>query len=139
MNLLEMLTQSVGRAALNATVQPGALEPWLAQVEETVRTSGKFAKLQVAYFTLAPPPFFWNYSCARCRAYIANAQAPEMAGTCRWVRGDISPAGWCAVWLPKEEDEKRPFAWVTTVPADAQFALRVIAANIKDGPVGREQ
>ena len=139
MNIPEMLIQSVGLAALNATVRPGVLEPWIAQIEETVQRDGQFTKVQVLYFTASPPPFFWNYQCARCRAYVTDKNDPAKAGTCRWVRGDISPVGWCSIWVPRPEDEQTPFAWVRTIPDDAQFTAKAFLVNIENGPLGKVQ
>lgn len=98
----EMLVKSVGLAALNATVNPGVLAGWVSDIEGYVAEKGKFTKLQVAYIPFSPPPVFWDYKCRKCRFWVdPNA--------CTVVEGDISPRGWCAIWLPPTTYQ--PFTW----------------------------
>jgi len=55
-----MLIKSIGLAGLNATVSPGALQPWIDEIETRVAEQGKFSKSQVGYLPFSPPPVFWN-------------------------------------------------------------------------------
>lgn len=90
-------------AAANATISPGALQPWVNEIEARVSESGKFSKFTVAYLPLSPPPVFWDYKCKKCRFWIE----PDR---CEVVEGEISPIGWCAIWLPL--DNKPAFSWI---------------------------
>jgi len=94
--------QSISQAALGSTIKPEALTDWISQVNEQVRSRGKFTKGKVAYIPFSPPPFFWDYKCKKCRFF-------RFPNSCTVVEGDISPRGWCAIWLPL--DNKRPFSW----------------------------
>jgi len=96
MNVLSMLVKSIGLAALDATVSPGVLQPWVNEVEAYVAHNGKFSKFAVLYLPLSPPPVFWDYKCKKCLWW----QEPN---GCKVVEGDISPQGWCAVWVPPKE------------------------------------
>ncbi|MBA7648397.1 hypothetical protein ES703_56183 [subsurface metagenome] len=91
-----MLVKSIGLAAMNATISPGVLQPWVDDINRRVAEQGKFSKSQVGYLPFSPPPVFWNYKCKKCLAW----QPPS---SCKWVEGKISPNGWCAIWIPMEE------------------------------------
>lgn len=39
-------------------------------------------------------------SCANCARFVPN-KAPGADGTCTIVDGNISPQGWCAMYVPK--------------------------------------
>ena len=113
-DLLWLLANSIGRAALGATLVPG-LGEWASELQNYVDRNGKFSKFMVAYSPVAPPPVFWDYICGECRVYERDKR------TCKWVSesgfpqdGEIHPAAWCAVWTPKEGE--RPFSWVGKVP-----------------------
>ena len=98
-----MLAKSIGLAGLNATINPGSLQPWVDEIEETVRERGKFPKSAVAYIPLSPPPVLWDYKCRKCRFW----QEPA---SCIVVEGEILPRGWCTIWLPP--DDKPAFSWI---------------------------
>jgi len=51
-----MLAKSIGVAGLNATISPGALQPWIDEIEQRVAEEGKFSKSAVAYIPFSPPP-----------------------------------------------------------------------------------
>lgn len=103
MFLPTILAKSIGLAVANATFSPGVLRPWIGEIERTVAEEGKFSKLAVAYIPLSPPPAFWDYKCKKCRFWIEP-------NSCEVVEGNISPTGWCAIWLPP--DDKPPFSWI---------------------------
>lgn len=92
-DVVYLLTNSIGRAALSATLTPGALKPWVDEVDAFVSREGKFSKFSVAYFPLGPPPFFWDYKCYKCGRF-------QSGGTCAWVSGDIGRHAWCSIWVP---------------------------------------
>ncbi|MBA7615546.1 hypothetical protein ES703_22827 [subsurface metagenome] len=98
-----LLITSISKAAANATISPGTLQPWVEEIEQTVAEKGKFSKPTVAYIPLSPPPVFFDYKCKKCRFWIA----PDACGV---VEGKISPIGWCAIWLPP--DDKPAFSWI---------------------------
>jgi len=98
-----LLINSISKAAANATVSPGVLQPWVAEINAHVAEKGKFTKSQVAYLPFSPPPVFWDYKCRKCRFW----QSPD---SCTVVDGKISPGAWCAIWLPPED--KPAFSWV---------------------------
>lgn len=102
MFLPTMLVKSIGLAGLNATISPGTLQPWVDEIEQTVRERGKFSKASVAYIPFSPPPVLWDYKCRKCRFWI-NPDA------CQAVEGDISPKGWCVIWLPP--DDYKALSW----------------------------
>lgn len=101
-NQLFLLVKSIGLAAMDATVKPGSLQPWVDEVEEYVNINGKFSKSQVVYAPFSPPPAFWDYKCKKCRWW----QEPN---GCKVVEGDISPGGWCAIWMPPSS--YKAFTW----------------------------
>lgn len=98
-----MMLKSIGLAAANATVSPGVLDSWVAEIEKHVAENGKFSKSQAGYLPFAPPPLFWDYRCLNCRFWV------EPDG-CQVVSGRISPSGWCVIWLPP--DDKPAFSWI---------------------------
>lgn len=98
-----LLAKSIGLAAANATISPGALQPWVDEINKRMAEQGKYSKLAVAYIGLSPPPVFWDYKCKKCRFWIE----PDR---CEVVEGEISPIGWCAIWLPP--DNKPAFSWI---------------------------
>ena len=114
-DLLLLLVNSVGRAALGATLVTGLGEKWVAVLEDYVNRNGKFSKFAVAYSPIAPPPVFWEYNCGSCRAFQKEQQR------CRWVSEEgfpqpqeIHPAAWCAIFMPLEGE--RPLTWVGRTP-----------------------
>lgn len=102
-DILWLFGNSVGRAALNVTVKPGALKPWVDGLTEYVSHYGKFTKFQAGYIPFPLPPLFWDYKCRRCRFWQGNF-------ACSLVDGEILPQGWCAVWCPP--DGVKQFSWV---------------------------
>ena len=98
-----LLITSVSKAAANATISPGVLQPWIDDINQEVAEKGKFSKSQVAYLPFSPPPVFWDYKCRKCLFW----QGPD---SCTVVEGEISPGGWCSIWLPPED--KPAFSWV---------------------------
>jgi len=101
-NPIMMLVKSVSLAATDATVKPGVLQPWVGELGSKVTTDGKFTKLQVGYVPFSPPPVFWDYKCKKCRFW----RGPN---GCSVVEGEISPSGWCTIWLPPEGYKQ--FTW----------------------------
>ena len=91
-----MLVKSIGLAAMNATISPGTLQPWINEIETRVTEQGKFTKSQVGYLPFSPPPVFWDYKCKKCRFW-------ESPDACKVVEGAISPSGYCVIWVPPEE------------------------------------
>ena len=94
--LPNLLIKSITKAAANATISPGALQPWVDEINRRVAEEGKFPKSAVAYIPFSPPPVFWDYKCRKCSFW----QGPD---SCLVVEGEISPGGWCAIWLPPED------------------------------------
>jgi len=114
-NAIYLLLNSVGRAALGATVSKGLGQEWTEALQEYVDQNGKFSKFGVLYSPVAVPPVFWEYNCGECRAFERETM------TCKWVDeagfpnpGKIHPQGWCSVWMPLEG--KRPLSWVGKTP-----------------------
>jgi len=101
-NPLFLSGKSIGLAALNATVKPGSLQPWVDELERYVELNGKLSKSSVAYVPFSPPPLFWDYKCRKCLFW----QEPN---SCKLVEGKISPIGWCSIWLPPEG--YKAFSW----------------------------
>jgi hypothetical protein len=101
-DLLWLLGNSIGRAALNATLSPGVLEPWTSELDHYVQANGQFSKFAVGYLPVSPPPVFWDYKCKKCRSWI-------MPNACNLVAGAIAPIGWCACWTPP--DTYNAFTW----------------------------
>lgn len=97
-----LLVNSIGRAAADATFSPGELAPWVQKVENHVAEYGKFHKLFVIYIPMNPPPVFWDYKCRKCLWW----QDPQ---GCAVVAGDISPFGWCTLWVPPAD--YKAFTW----------------------------
>ena len=103
-----ILVQSVGRAALDATVGKGTLQPWADALTARVQKDGKFPKLAVLYTPVAPPGLFWEYTCRQCRFW-------EEPNGCKIVNGYIAKGGWCSAWLPPV-DYAKPFTWLPKLP-----------------------
>ena len=110
-----LAANSVGRAALGATLVPGLGEKWRANVQAHVDRNGKFTKFEAFYTPVAPPPVFWEYNCGQCFAFQREPR------TCLWVSekgipnpGIIHPQGWCAVWMPLDGD--KPLSYIGRVP-----------------------
>lgn len=101
-NPLSLALNSISIAAMDATVKPGSLQPWIDEIEAYISKNGKFSKFSVSYVPLSPPPAFWDYKCKKCLWW----QEPD---GCKVVEGKISPRGWCAIWLPPEE--YKAFTW----------------------------
>lgn len=101
-DVLYLAAKSIGSAALDATMAPGTLQPWVDEIEARVARDGKFSALAVAYFPLSPPPLFWDYKCRKCRSW-------REPNACAMVEGEISPIGWCAIWVPPPS--YKAFSW----------------------------
>lgn len=101
-DVVSLTVNSIGRAALDATLQPGVLQSWIDELDNYVETNGKFSKTAIAYIPFSPPPLFWDYKCRKCLKF-------EEPDGCAWVDGTISPRGWCAIWVPP--DTYKPFTW----------------------------
>ena len=98
MNAIEMLIKSVSLAALDSTLSPGVLQPWVYEI----KAHGKFSQAEVTYLPFSPPPVFWDYKCRKCRWWVEGGQ-------CEVVEGEISPGGWCVIWLPHVD--YKPLTW----------------------------
>lgn len=88
-----LLANSIGRAAATVVFDADALRPWIDSVDQHVARYGPYGKLFVLYVPINPPPAVWDYKCYKCHWY----QEPRQ---CKVVRGDISPYGWCTLWVP---------------------------------------
>ncbi len=97
-NIAYLVVNSVGRAALDATIKPGVLQPWVDELDRYVQANGKFSQFAAAYLPLSPPPAFWDYKCKKCLKWGPNQGQADR--TCLWIQGDISPEGWCSIWVP---------------------------------------
>jgi len=105
MNPIEMFLKSVSLAALDSTVMPGSLKPWVDKIKERVSTEGVFTKSEVIYAPLTPfPPVFWEYRCDKCLWWVPPNK-------CEVVEGEIAPRAWCAVWLPPTG--VKPLSWLS--------------------------
>ncbi len=103
-DLVWLVVNSIGRAALDATVKRGTLQPWVDELSQYVQANGKFSKFSVAYLPISPPPLFWDYKCKKCLWF-------QLPNACLVVDGDITPSGWCSIWLPPEN--YKAFTWPT--------------------------
>lgn len=84
---------SVGVVLLDL-IEPGVLNVWESKVEEEVQ-GGKFTKIEIAYLPFHPPPALYSYKCSTCHWWIEP-------GECKVVRGEVSPVGWCILWVPNK-------------------------------------
>lgn len=101
---VSLLLNTVSRAALDARARPGVaslLQPWISSIRVHIARVGKYSKGAVLYIPLSPPPLFWDYKCKKCGWW--------QGGTCGAVAGEISPTGWCALWIPPTG--YKPFTW----------------------------
>ena len=110
-----LLANSIGRAALGATIIPGLGERWREAVEKQVRLMGKYTKFEVVYSPVDPTPVFWEYNCGNCFAFERSPL------TCKWVQEKgwpnvdvIHSQGWCVIWLPKVGDP--PLSYLGRIP-----------------------
>ncbi len=87
-----LLPKSISVLLLDATVKPGALKDWITEVEQEVVAGGKFTKTKVGYLPVHPPPALYDYRCSKCYWWAD--------GQCKVVAGEISPNGWCFIWVP---------------------------------------
>jgi len=101
-DIVFLLSNSISRAALGATVKPGLDLGWINTIEKYVSHEGKFSKFAVAYVPISPPPVFWDYKCLKCYFW----QGPKY---CKVVEGIIVPRGWCAIYMPKVN--YKPLSW----------------------------
>ena len=108
-DILWLFGNSVGRAALDATVKPGVLLRWVNSVTDYVTLHGKFTKFQAGYLPIPFPPFFWDYKCFKCRFWQGTREKPTTS-TCTIVEGQIAPRAWCTLWMPPEG--VKPLTWV---------------------------
>lgn len=97
-DLFYLTFKSISSAALDATVKPGELSKWVGAIENKVAGEGQFTQFSVFYRDISPPPVFWDYKCKKCLAWGPNNSQADRS--CKWVEGDISPEGWCAIWCP---------------------------------------
>lgn len=115
LNVVYLLLNSVGRAAIGATVVPGLGDEWRDAIDDYVEVNGKVTKRAVLYSPVAPPPVFWEYNCGNCWAFERETQR------CKWVTeqgwpnpGIIHPQGWCVIWVPREGDP--PLSYLGRLP-----------------------
>ena len=114
---LALAFNSIILAAADATgLAAGASEEWVQALETHVSLYGPLSKFAVVYTPVQPPPFFWDYSCGRCRFWKEPAPG-EALGGCTLVSGQIARGGWCAVWSPPVGTA--PFTWLPRVLEDA--------------------
>lgn len=106
---LALTVNSIALAAADAVgIAPGKAEEWAQALEGHVRRNGRMSKFSVLYTPVQPPPFFWDYNCARCRYWTEPAPGQTLGG-CTLVSGKIARGGWCAVWMPPKG--VAPFSW----------------------------
>lgn len=101
---VSLLLNSITRAVLDSRARPGVasvLQPWVDALETKVMRIGKYSKSEVIYIPFSPPPALWDYKCKKCNWW--------RDGGCAMVEGEISPSGWCAVWIPPSN--YRPLSW----------------------------
>jgi hypothetical protein len=106
-----MLFKSVSTAA-NRSSNPAAFEAWITELQNQVEANGQFEKSAAGYLPFSPPPFFWDYKCAKCRfAYqlSLSLQGFKDNGSCQLVDGDIEHNAWCCLWMPP--DDYATFSW----------------------------
>jgi len=106
-----MLFKSVTTAA-NRNSNPTAFQDWITEVQNQVKANGQFTKSAAGYLSVSPPPFFWDYKCAKCRfAYqiALSGNGFKNDGSCEVVAGDIGHSAWCVLWLPPDAYES--FSW----------------------------
>jgi len=108
-DVFSLLVNSIGLAALDATLKPGVAGQWVQAIEGRVQATGKFSKFAVIYTPVQPPPFFWDYNCQRCRFW-------QEGNSCKVVGGFVARGGWCAIYMPP--DGVRPFTWPGRVVQD---------------------
>ena len=101
-DVVYLLTNSIGRAAIQALSKGQQLEEWVTAIERYVAQNRLFTKFEALYVTVSPPPFFWDYSCGKCRWW----QEPDR---CKVVEGQIGRYAWCAIWVPPQGVP--PFQW----------------------------
>lgn len=106
-DLFYLTFKSISSAALDATISPGLLAKWEAALDEQIANAGKFTQFSVFYRDISPPPVFWDYKCFKCKKWGPNQGQPDR--TCLWVADDISPEGWCAIWIPNTG--YKAFSW----------------------------
>lgn len=87
--------------------QPELASAWKKEIESYVAEEGKLSKFEAAYLPFAPPPVFWEYTCASCIAFEREKKQ------CKWVTekgipnpGIIHPQGWCDIWMPLAEEKR---------------------------------
>lgn len=87
---ISLLSRSV-KAIILGTINPDALQELISEVEQEA-TGGKLTKAEVGYLPVHPPPGLYNYKCSNCHWWEQ--------GNCKVVQGNISPNGWCFIWVP---------------------------------------
>ena len=128
-DVISLLAKSVATAALDATIKPGVLDPWVNALEQHVVKNGKFSKFSVMYAPVQPPPFFWDYNCQNCTAF----QEPNK---CKWVEGFIARGGWCAIQI--HQPGVKQFSWPARFIKQVPGWLKEAPESFKqwfDGPV----
>jgi hypothetical protein len=95
LGILNLLVNSIGRAAFS-TIKKEPLDSWITNIETSVAAKGKFSMADVLYLPFSPPPVFWDYKCKKCLWW-------KDPNGCKVVEGEISPQGWCAIWVPGSE------------------------------------
>jgi len=110
-NKAYMLLKSVTTAA-NRNSNPTAFQDWITEVQNEVKANGQFTKSMAGYLPVSPPPFFWDYKCAKCR--FAYQLSLSLSGfkddcSCQIVSGDIQHNAWCCLWMPPDAYEA--FSW----------------------------
>ena len=106
-DLLYLTFKSISSAAADWAFAPGTLAKWVAVLDQQVAREGKFTQLAVFYKDISPPPFLYDYKCRKCARWGPNQGQADR--TCLWVSGDISPEGWCGIWVPNTDQQ--PFTW----------------------------
>ena len=106
-----MLFKSITVAA-NRNANPTAFQDWITKLQNQVQVNGKFEKRTAGYLPVSPPPFFWDYKCAKCRfAYQTPGTSGSFVnnGLCELVSGNIEHNAWCVLWMPPDAYET--FSW----------------------------
>lgn len=80
-------------AVLGATAAAPAM--LLADAAPAYACNGTTPKSQMQYQSTPKG----NHDCKNCQLYCPGKTAKAM-GTCKLVKGSISPKGWCVAWTP---------------------------------------
>ncbi len=105
-DLFYLTVNSIGSAAVD-TLKPGTLQKWVDTLNEQIVAEGQFTQFSVFYRDISIPPLVWDYKCRKCLWWGPANGMPDRS--CKAVAGDITPQGWCVIWLPPPA--YKPMTW----------------------------